>query len=164
LLLNLERFPGILRAERARFLLKGPERKKTMATRRSCQWTLMGLGLALAVAAVGCSNDDPDHLARVAKCVAAKGEGLTGDADKTLTGLQALQTNMDELTLDARVSARLRWDKDLAGAQIQVQARDGALEMTGTVRDLSQRRRAVDLAQSTVGTEKVVDRLEISAP
>src|SRR5262245_962339 len=107
----------------------------------SCRWALVGL--ALAAGAIGCSQEDPDHLARVAKCVAAKGEGLTGDADKTLTGLQALQVNLDELTLDARVSARLRWDKDLAGSQIQVQVRDGAVELKGTVRDLPQRRRAV---------------------
>jgi osmotically-inducible protein OsmY len=128
---------------------------------RSCRWVLVSLGLT--VGAIGCSQEDPDHLARVAKCVAAKGEGLTGDADKTLTGWQALQTNLDELTLDARVSARLRWDKDLAGAQIQVQAREGAVELKGTVRDLAQRRRAVELAESTVGTEKVVDRLEVPA-
>jgi hypothetical protein len=135
---------------------------KTMGKERSCR--LAFVAMALIVGAGGCSNDDPDHLARVAKCVAAKGEGLTGDPDKTLTGLQALQANLDELTLDARVSARLRWDKDLVGAKIQVQIKEGAVELKGTVVDLSQRRRAVELAQSTVGTEKVADRLDIQSP
>ena len=133
-----------------------------MGKRRFGRWALAGLGLA--VGTIGCSNEDPDHLARVAKCVAAKSEGLTGDADKTLTGWQALQANLDELTLDARVSARLRWDKDLAATPIQVQVRDGAVELKGTVRDLQQRRRAVELAQSTVGADKVVDRLEVTSP
>jgi osmotically-inducible protein OsmY len=133
-----------------------------MTRRRSCQWVLSGL--VLTVGGVGCSTDDTDHLARVAKCLAAKGEGLTGEADRTLTGWQALQANMDEMALDARVSARLRWDKDMTGAQIQVQVKEGAVELKGTVRDLPQRRRAVELAQSTVGTEKVVDQLEIQTP
>jgi osmotically-inducible protein OsmY len=135
---------------------------KTMRMKRSFGLALLGLALTFLV--FGCSNDDPDHLARIAKCVAAKSEGLTGDADKTLTGWQALQANLDELTLDTRVSARLRWDKDLAGARIQVQTKEGAVELKGTVVDLSQRRRAVELAQSTVGTDNVVDQLEIQTP
>src|SRR5262249_32288015 len=135
---------------------------KTMNKHRSGRLVL--LGLVLAAGEIGCGSDDPDHLARIAKCVAAKGQGFTGDADKTLTGWQALQANMEDLTLDARVSARLRWDKDLAGAQIQVQVKEGALELKGTVHDLPQRRRAVELAQSTVGTEKVVDQLEMHTP
>ena len=63
--------------------------------------------------------------------------------------------------LDARVSARLRWDKALAGSKIQVQAKDGVVELKGPVIDLAQRRRAVELAESTAGADKVTDLLEV---
>jgi osmotically-inducible protein OsmY len=65
------------------------------------------------------------------------------------------------MALDARVSARLRWDKTLSSEQIHVQATGGIIELKGRVRDLNQRRRAVELAESTVGTEQVLDLLEI---
>jgi osmotically-inducible protein OsmY len=99
-------------------------------------------------------------MARVGRCAAAKGEAFTAGAG----GWQALQANLDELTLDARVSARLRWDKSLEGAQIQVAVTDGAVDLKGTVRDEDQRRRAVGLAESTVGVGKVNDLLVISEP
>ena len=63
---------------------------------------------------------------------------------------------------DARVAARLGWDKGLGGSQIQVSAHDSVIELTGTVEDLTQQRRAVDLAGSTAGVADVVDHLHIA--
>jgi osmotically-inducible protein OsmY len=122
---------------------------------------LAALLAVLMVGGLGCSNQDADRLARAARCVGEKMETLTGGADGQLAGWQVVKANVNELTLDTRVSARLRWEKSLAGSNIQVTARDGVVELKGTVRDLSQRRRAVELAESTVGTEKVNDQLEV---
>jgi hypothetical protein len=123
-------------------------------------WSGAALGLSLAIGASGCCRQDADHLARIGRKTASRAEALRTNGDgRGVPGLQMLRSSMDELTLDARVSARLRWDKELAAAPIQVKATGGVVELSGVVRDLNQRRRAVDIAQATVGVEKVVDGL-----
>jgi osmotically-inducible protein OsmY len=112
--------------------------------------------------ACGCENQDTDRLGRAARRVASKFDSLTSGADDKLSaGLQAFRADLGEMSLDARVSARLRWDKALAGAKIQVEAKNGVVELKGSVGDLEQRRRAVELAESTSGAEKVTDSLQI---
>ena len=115
----------------------------------------------LVVSGGGCNSQDADRLARVAGAAAARVEALTAGADGRLTGWPSFPANLDELSLDARISAWLRWDKGLAGLQIEVHTVDGVVELKGSVHDLEQRRRAVELAQSTAGTDKVTDSLEV---
>jgi osmotically-inducible protein OsmY len=129
-------------------------------TMKTVGWFAAGIGLLVC----GCSNEDADQLARVGKITAAKVESLTGGNDKFLTGWQAVRGDLSDLGLDARVATRLRWDKNLADAHIEVRVKDGQVELTGTVADLAQRRRAVELAESTAGAGKVVDALEVKAP
>ena len=112
--------------------------------------------------ACGCENQDTERLGRAARRVASKFDSLTSGADDKLSaGLQAFRADLGEMSLDARVSARLRWDKALAGAKIQVEAKNGVVELKGAVGDLEQRRRAVELAESTSGAEKVTDSLQV---
>ena len=119
---------------------------------------------SLAALAGGCNSDDAGRLARVGRKVVAKVEALTGNADSKLTkGLQALRGEWDEAPVDGRVAARLRWDKELADAQIEVFSEGGVLKLRGTVHDLAQRRRAVELAESTAGVQQIVDILEVPA-
>jgi osmotically-inducible protein OsmY len=96
---------------------------------------------------------------------AARAEGLASDPEDKLTkGWRAIHGGGDDPTLDARVSLRLRWDKSLGDTLIQVRATDGVVELKGTVHDLAQRRRAVELTESTAGVERVTDALEIPTP
>jgi hypothetical protein len=104
---------------------------------------------------LGCNSSDQDHLARAAGKAREKIKSASGESGRGLT------TGWQSMALDARVSARLRWDKTLSNEQIQVQAAGGVIELKGAVHDLIQRRRAVELAESTVGTEQVVDLLEV---
>jgi hypothetical protein len=127
-------------------------------------WRL-GLLLALMTLTIGCHGDDTERLARVGRKVAAKAESLAGDSDGKLSrSWEAMRQGLQEAPLDARVAARLRWDKDLADVHIQVSATGSTVELRGTVRDLAQRRRAVELAQSTLGVEKVSDELQVPEP
>jgi osmotically-inducible protein OsmY len=112
------------------------------------------------VMALGCRNHDADCLARVAQRAAAKGEALASD----VSPLQALHANLDEWTLDARVAARLRWDKSLEGAQIRVTITGDVVELKGAVNNEDQRKRAVALAESTTGVGQVSEFLEIQTP
>jgi osmotically-inducible protein OsmY len=127
--------------------------------KRRARWLLAGLVLGL----VGCSHQDADRLARVGRRAAAKLEGLTGGAGHRLSdGWQTLRVGWDEVGLDSRVGARLRWDKGLAGANIEVRASGTTVELHGTVADANQRGRAVELAEATLGVEHVTDKLEIA--
>jgi osmotically-inducible protein OsmY len=115
---------------------------------------LIGTTLLFAFLTAGCNNSDRDHLARAAGKAREKVKGLTGETGQSLT------TGWQSMALDARVSARIRWDKSLSSETIRVQANGPVVELHGTVKDLTQHRRAVELAESTVGIEQVIDLLE----
>jgi osmotically-inducible protein OsmY len=113
---------------------------------------------ALAALACGCTKQDKERLAVVGSRLSAKADGLTSASRAKLTmGWQALRTNWEELSLDARVTARLRWDKTLADAPIRIETNGTVVRLQGAVRDAAQRRRAVELASSTVGVERVTE-------
>jgi osmotically-inducible protein OsmY len=126
--------------------------------------TLSYLAPLAALIFCGCSNQDQAHLARCGRKIADRLENLIHSDGKLAAVWQSVQGCSDEAALDARISARLRWDKVTADAQVQVKAAGGVVELKGTVRDPDQRRRAVELAEGTVGVEKVTDSLEIAAP
>ncbi|HEY7330488.1 MAG TPA: BON domain-containing protein [Gemmataceae bacterium] len=123
-----------------------------------------GMLLSLALASCGCSQD-ADRLARIFHKTSAKFDGVTaGLRDKLHNGWGAVRSSVSEASLDSRVALRLRWDSDMAGADVQVRLTgSGAVELTGTVADLAQRRRAVELANTTAGVESVLDRLRVEA-
>ena len=82
---------------------------------------------------LGCNRSDQNHLARAAGKAREKINSASGESGRGLT------TGWQSMALDARVSARLRWDKTLSNEQILVQATGGVIELKGTVRDLIQR-------------------------
>lgn len=125
---------------------------------------LLALALALlplALSATGCNKSDSDRLGKLGGTVRQKAEKLIAGNNKVIRGWQTVPLHLGEVAVDARVSARLSWDRTLADAEIQVQLADGVVELTGQVRNGEQQRRAVALAQSTLGVEKVNDRLEV---
>ena len=78
------------------------------------------------------------------------------------TGVARGQITAQERELLARVSQRIQWDKQLVSSTLQlvVQA-DGTVNLRGSVVDEAAKRRAVDLAQNTVGVTRVVDELAV---
>jgi osmotically-inducible protein OsmY len=138
---------------------------KGMALGEFRGWRFCGPLLVFAVLAGGCNQEDAERMARVGRKLTNRAEALTGDQDGGLKkGWQAVRDGWQETTLAGRVAARLRWDKRLADAHIHASATGNAVQLKGSVRDLEQRRRALDLAESTTGVEKVTDGLEIAAP
>ena len=128
-------------------------------------WKVGGLFLVLAVLAAGCNAEDTERMARVGRKVLTRAEALTTDQDGGLhKSWEVVRNGWQETTLAGRVAARLRWDKKLADCQIQVSAAGNVVELKGIVHDLEQRRRVLDLAESTTGAEKTTDALEIAAP
>ncbi len=116
--------------------------------------------LLYLLAAAGCSRQDSECLARITRKVAARVGDVTGEVKDTLgTGWQNVY---GELGLEARVSARLRWDKSLAEAAIEVTAQGNDIELNGTIKDPVQRQRALDLTATTTGVEKVTEHLQLA--
>jgi hypothetical protein len=112
--------------------------------------------LALALLATGCTRQDTDKLGHIGQ----KLSGLIGVVKESLnSGCEGLYAGMG---LEARVAARLRWDKNLADAAIEVKANGGDIELKGTVSDGGQAQRAQELAETTAGVEKVTNLLKIS--
>ena len=110
--------------------------------------------------AAGCSRQDSDRLARVGRKTVDRAEALIGRLVGNLTGGSQGPHGISDPGLEVRVSGRLRTDKSLADTPIVVEVKGTVVELKGSVRDLAQRRRAVDLAASTVGVEKVNDLLQ----
>jgi len=119
------------------------------------------LGLALAVLSGGCSREDADRIGLIGQKAAGKLEGLSGGPrGKVSCSWQALRASLGETTLDSRVCIRLRWDKLLADVDVRVRlVRPGVISLEGTATDV-QRRRAVDIAESTKGVEQVIDAFD----
>jgi len=118
----------------------------------------------LAVSITGCNNEDTDHLARLGHKVAEKAEAALGGADgKLLSSFPAVGGDAAQPTLSSRVSARLRWDKVLAEVRIEVNESGTTVELKGTVAEQAQKLRALELAESTEGVEKVTDKLEVAS-
>lgn len=130
------------------------------AHKRSGWWIWLTVGL-LAMAA-GCQGEDADKLAKVGRTLRGKLQGAGGG--KLSTELQAVRANLDASTLDARIAARIRWDKTLQDSKIDVRMNGTEVELHGTVADASQRQRALDLARATAGATTVTDKMEIAKP
>lgn len=99
----------------------------------------------------GCNRQDTEALQRISRKVVARSEPITSAA--------RWQGASPEAGLEARVAARLRWDKQLADLTFEVKAAGPIVEIKGKVRNLEERRRAVMLAESTTGVENVRDAL-----
>jgi osmotically-inducible protein OsmY len=123
-------------------------------------WVLLGLACV-----AGCAKSDADRLGRIARMSSEKLDRLTGGArGKVAGGWHAARGSLGEATLDSRVATRLKWDKLLADADIQVKSTaPGVVELTGTVGNQEQRRHALQLANETDGVTSVLDSLQIAA-
>ena len=130
------------------------------------RWRIAGgFMAALVLAVAGCTSKDAEHLARVGEKVADKSKTLTADPTSKLSaGIQSVRANLTEWSLESRVLARIKWDKSLADAAIDVRVSDNHVHLTGVIRSESQRRRAIELAKTTAGVEKVTEELTIAEP
>jgi len=160
--------------------------RATLVTKRS----LLPLVAALVC---GCGADDADRLARIGRKTAARCDAMTvGLREKVAAGVDSVRTSVpsaatspespdpapappappmtpaasvNSTPINARVLWRIRWDKSLAGADIQVDSPSGGVvHLRGIVNDLTRQRRAVELAETTEGVDRVVNELGLKQP
>jgi osmotically-inducible protein OsmY len=115
------------------------------------------LAAGLVLVAAGCNQQDSQRLARVGKKIVEQAEQMTGGTQEKLVG--GLRNVQDGTGLAAKVANRLRWDTALADADIAVRADGNVVELRGSAANLQQRRRAIELAETTVGVGRVIDLL-----
>ena len=74
-----------------------------------------------------------------------------------------IQRATRRMTVEARVYARLYWDKSLADALLKIEVKDeGVIVLKGSVPTLDAKHRAFELAQSTVGVNQAIDELAVA--
>jgi osmotically-inducible protein OsmY len=115
------------------------------------------LVVALALVAAGCNRQDSQRLARVGKKIVERAEQMAGGTQERLVG--GLPNVQEGTGLAARVASRLRWDVGVADAEITVHVEGDVVELRGSADSLRQRRRAVELAETTVGVGRVDDQI-----
>lgn len=120
--------------------------------------------LAIFAACICGCNEDANRLARISSRLGAKSQAFLAVGQDRLGKSWPTLPSGGESTLEARVAARLSWDKALVKSNIAVKANGSAIQLVGTVADEESKERAAMLAGSTLGVEEVVVELEIGQP
>jgi osmotically-inducible protein OsmY len=113
----------------------------------------------LLLVLTGCARQDTEILGRVGRNLAGKAKASTAGLRERLP----FRIAAGEPSVAERVQQRLASDRALAGVAFDVQANGsngGDVEVKGTVERDEQKRRAVELAETTVGVERVIDSIE----
>ena len=92
-------------------------------------------------------------------------EGLERLSSEVREGWASLRKTVDRMGVQGRVYSRLRWDKQIATSQIDIEVQDeDVVALRGEVADAAAKRKAVQLANDTVGVARVIDELTIAPP
>ena len=118
--------------------------------------------LALFVVLVGSrfQPSDGDHLAAISRLTVGKVRNALPSATKMSGPVNALRRELPE-RLEDRVKARFDTDKRLTGMEITIAADGATVKLQGIVPDATARKRAVAVAENTVGVEAVIDELAV---
>lgn len=87
---------------------------------------------------------------------------LAGDVRK---GFEHARAAVDRMSIEARLYARLRWDKTLNDATLEVDVdKEGTAVLEGTVSSEAAKAKAGQLAEDTVSVVRVVNDLKVVPP
>lgn len=128
-------------------------------------WAVFFVLLAMFVLGVGSrfKPSDGEALAAIARITRDKIRNILPDSQRFSRPLNELRNLFPE-SLSEKVQSRLMTDQALAGADITVLADGSEVKLRGVVANADARRRAIDLAQSTVGVQRVVDEMAYPIP
>ena len=89
-------------------------------------------------------------------------EGLDRLGSELREGWASLRQTVDRMGVQGRVYSRLRWDKQIATAEIDIETQpEGVVVLRGTLSDEAAKQKAVQLAGDTGGVNRVVDELTV---
>jgi osmotically-inducible protein OsmY len=110
--------------------------------------------------AAGCNQQDADCLSRIGRKVAA--HARSGAAE--VGGKIDLRWARTEPTLQEKIQDRLRFENTLTDIALEVSVKDKEVELKGIVNTPSQRQRALELAETVAGVDRVIDSLKLREP
>jgi osmotically-inducible protein OsmY len=114
---------------------------------RLTRWLFLGI-----VALGGCSRQDTECLSSIGRKIVERASVSTAACRQRLDGLKYAGTG----SVQDRVVLRLRWEKLLADTPFEVVVNGKEIELKGIVQSAEQRTRAIEVAESTVGVDRVV--------
>lgn len=119
--------------------------------------------LIVGGAVAGSKPGDPEILARLGTVIAGKVNATLPDRSQLADPVTAFKVG-DRLPVEEQVRLRIRTDKSMAGAEVEVLrgSAPGEVRLRGVVATPAQQRRAAALAADTVGIDKVIN--EVAAP
>lgn len=126
---------------------------------------VLTLGMVTATAAKG--QEPPKSTAETIKekvggAVKTLKKGAASAEQAVREQWERARSGVAKMGTEARVYARLHWDKALNEAKVEISSpREGMIVLTGAVPDALAKAKAVELTTETVGVTEVVDRLTI---
>lgn len=109
----------------------------------------------------GCGKQDKEILANIGRKITSKFESASSPTRKKLEmGIQAMRGEILESSIQDSVLFRIRTDKNLKDQKIEVSSKEeGVILLKGTVPDEQSKLRAIEVAESTRGVNKVESEL-----
>jgi hyperosmotically inducible periplasmic protein len=101
------------------------------------------------------------------------GERIGEKLDRGLTQLSRelreewaqIKKSVERMGVHGRVYSRLRWDKQIQEASIDIEVRDeSTVVLRGQAPSAAAKAKALQLAQDTVGVSQVIDEVTVNAP
>ena len=120
-------------------------------------WTRIFFLSSILIA--GCNRQDAECLSRIGRKISAHAKSSAGDVGAKLNLSWA--GSKKEPTLQEKIQDRLRWESTLADVTFDVVVKDKEVELKGTVKGALQRQRAIELAETLAGVEKVTDAIVV---
>ena len=117
--------------------------------------TLIGL---LLIGLVGCNRHDTEAIARIGRKITAHAKTTTEEVTGKLDIRWAARR---EPSLQEKILERLRWENTLTDVSFEVMVNEKEVELKGTVHSPLHRQRAIELAETVVGVEKVIAKIEV---
>jgi len=120
------------------------------------------IGLLMATAGLAQERSEESIGQRVDQAIGElrqEARDLAGQVRETFAQMRA---KVEQMSVAARVYARIRWDKALSQTSISVDVDKGVATLTGTVPNEAAKTKAGTLAGDTVGVEKVTNQLQVT--
>ncbi|HZZ79148.1 MAG TPA: BON domain-containing protein, partial [Gemmataceae bacterium] len=105
----------------------------------------------------GCNQQDAECLSRIGKKVAAHAKNGAGEVG----GKVDFRWAHMEPSLQDKIVDRLRYENTLTELKFDVVVKGKEVELKGTVKSPLQRQRAIELAETVAGVDKVTDSLKV---
>ena len=128
---------------------------------KSRSWLFLSL-VAFLTTSAGCNRQDAECLSRIGRKVAAHTKHNAGDLGSKLE--VSWPGAKREPTLQEKIQDRLRWENTLTDVTFEVVVKDKEVELKGTVKTPQQRLRAIELAETMVGVDRVTDSITVREP